>query len=66
MMQSAYNPHFAGCNASNQRLGVAGGGGTAGLGNGDAAGAGAAPFGGFGFFGFRIVFRAALGGSPAG
>ena len=64
MMQSAYNPQLAWCGASNQRLGA----GAVGSGKGDAAGAGeaAVPFGGFGFFGFRTFFRAALGGGPAG
>jgi|SRR5580704_3939562 hypothetical protein len=56
------------CRASYQRVGGGGGGGggvCAGSGNGDAAGA--APFGGFGFFGFgRIIFRAGFGGGPAG
>src|SRR5258708_16450554 len=59
MMRGAYNPHHFWCSASNQRLGAAGVGA-------DSAGA-AAPLGGFGFFGLRIVFRAApLGGGPAG
>lgn len=57
------------CRASYQRVGGGGGGGggvCAGSGNGDAAGA--APFGGFGFFGFGglIIFRAGFGGGPAG
>jgi hypothetical protein len=65
-MPSAHNPHLAWCSASNQRAGGGRGGGVcAGSGNGDAAGA--APFGGFGFFGFgRIIFRAGFGGGPAG
>jgi hypothetical protein len=60
MMRSAYNRHLVWCGASNQRLGAAGSG------NGDPAGAAAVPLGGFGFFGFSTVFRAALCGGPAG
>jgi hypothetical protein len=67
MMRPAHNPHLFWCGESNQRLLVGGGGACAGSGNGDAAGAGAAAalLGAFGFFGFSI-FRAALGGGPAG
>ena len=65
-MQSAYNAQPAWCGALNQRLGVAGGGGADGSGNGDPAGAAGAPFGGFGFFGRITGVRTAFGGGPAG
>jgi hypothetical protein len=52
--------------ALNQRLGVAGGGGADGSGNGDPTGAAGAALSGFGFFGRITGFRTALGGGPAG
>jgi hypothetical protein len=67
-MPLAYNRHIrVGAVRGNQRAGGGGeGGAAAGVGNGDpAAGAAAAPLGGFGFFG-RIGLRAPRGGGPAG